>query len=445
VSLIQVSRQVKPSGSESYFWSGKNGDRWRTGASDFPLPVHLEAGPAWSWHEYGNGLVRAAPLIDGKKNIYLSSIRGNVYKFSQDGKVLWTHVDGTSIPGVPTIADGALFATNDKGEVFALDMETGKELWRNKTGQCSGSDTWSMTAGEGIVVAPMAQKGHCGMNNHLAAFNATDGSSLWSFKPKAPIYNLLAAIREGSLVFSDLTGRAYRLGLADGRVLWESPPGLGDNEAESFTTGGAVIGSNGVVYVTSNAKAKGGRGKGWGGGYVAAFSFADGSLLWRRATEYPANNAAAVGRLGAEGPLAVVVGVGENPDLPGAAGGLLRLVSKREKPGRILALDAATGQELWRRELPMWHGAAAGDTPGHVCLPDSFGNPAISGDGTVFVGFESGAFYAVNDRNHDGRISDSEVSVYDTKNSFQGSPGLAPGLVVATPCNGMHVFRTTSG
>merc|ERR1711933_248702 len=100
------------------------------------------------------------------------------------------------------------------------------------------------------------------------------------------------------------------------------------------------------------------------------------------------------------------------------------------------------GEEIWRHELPTWHGWAAGDKMGHVCLPDSSGNPAMGGDGTVYVGFESGAFYGINDANNDGRIDGSEAHKYDTHNASQGSPAIAPGMVVATPCNGMHFFKT---
>merc|ERR1740123_618435 len=147
--------------------------------------------------------------------------------------------------------------------------------------------------------------------------------------------------------------------------------------------------------------------------------------------------------LGSGGSLAVVVGVGENPDLPDLR---LQLFGVRqgpkEKKARVMALDAATGSALWTHELPMWHGWAAGDTalPNHICLPDSFGNPAIGGDGSVYVGFQSGHFYAIRDKDGNGQIEPAEASSFNFNNAFQGSPGIAPGMLVATPCNGMHVW-----
>jgi len=438
VSLYRTASEPASEADGRYYWSGKNGDNLRTGGVDFPMPVDLKAGPAWSWHEGRNGLIRVAPLIDAKKNIYLATIAGNVYKFSPDGEVLWKHKEGVQIPEVPAIMGGALYATNTRGEVFALNMSTGKRLWKKKAGKASAGDTWSMTAADGMVIAALSSNGGVA-NDYISALDAKDGSVRWSFKPQVPVYNSLSAVRGSNLVLSDLNGRPYRLNLADGSLIWKSEPGLGVVEEPSFSTGGAVIGPNGLVYVTSNSKKDGVE-----RGHVTAFQFSDGKMLWRQGTDYQANNAPAVGRLGADGPLAVVVGVGPNPDMPDPIMQLTKTAPTSEKRARVMALDAATGRVIWRHELPKWHGWAAGDSLSHVCLPDSFGNPAISGDGTVFVGFQSGRFYGINDRNHDGNVNTSEVTSYNFSNAFQGSPGLAPGMLVATPCNGLHVFRAKS-
>jgi len=446
VSLLQVARaQVLeaartqlPEAPRPYYWRGKNGDMLRTGASAFAGPFNLSAGPAWSWQEEGNGLVRAAPLIDGDRNIYLATIRGNIYKFTRDGQIIWQYSSTHSIPDVPALYDGLIYAATTDGHVIALDMLTGQLRWRAKAGDSSAGDTWSMTAGEGTVIAATSADGV--MNNRLVALGAKDGSFKWSFEPEVPVYNVLAAIKDGSVVFSNLFGDPYRLRLADGSVIWHAGPAGGNSSGVSraFSTGGAVIGPNGVVYVTSNTDHDARE------GHVSAFSFEDGSLLWRRSTGYEANNAAAVGQLGPGGRLAVVVGVGANPDMPDQKLQALHQAPTSEKPARVLALDAESGAELWRHELPTWHGWAAGDTivPHHICLPDSFGNPALAADGTVYVGFESGHLYGIRDKDGNGRIEGDEVSSFDTGNAFQGSPAIAPGLLVATPCNGLYVFRT---
>jgi len=430
-----------------YYWSGKNGDLLRTGASSFGVSFGaLAAGPAWSWHEKDNGLIRAAPLIDGQKNIYLSSIMGGVHKFTPEGVELWQYYDTSEIPEVPCLYEGALFVTNTEGIVTKLDMESGKTIWRKKAlvhnAVGSAGDTWSMTAADGTVITAVSS--NMQNNDYLVAMDAESGDVKWSFRPDGIVYNSLQDVKEGSVVFSDFSGKVYRLNLESGDMIWKAGPSdVGELVNIDFSTGGTVTGPNGILYTTSNARDSGEK-----RGYVTAFNFSDGKMIWRHSTGYEANNGAVVGMIG--GRLAVAIGVGSNPDMPPDAltSWLYHLKDndKRaaEKKARVVALDAATGEEIWQRELPAWHGWAAGDTaePNHICLPDSFGNPALSGDGTVYVGFESGTFYGINDRNNDGKIDDSEVDTYDTHNAFQGSPAIAPGMVVATPCNGLHVFKS---
>ena len=108
------------------------------------------------------------------------------------------------------------------------------------------------------------------------------------------------------------------------------------------------------------------------------------------------------------------------------------------KPGKLVVLDAFGGHTLWEYDFPDWYlrgtwkwlliieyynpsgceflstiipkeqlklqlllgfrvqyryGVAANDTFEHNCLPDSFANPAIAGDDSIYVVGESGQLY----------------------------------------------------
>lgn len=414
------------------------------------------AGPNWTFHEQDtflkvkyfvpevakkfpkfSGLIRAAPVIDDKLNIYLSTVsEGKVYRFTADGKQQWVWTSGAQLPGIPSIMDGKLFSATSSGKVFALDMETGEEIWRRHYMPFVAGDTWATAAAEGVVIVPgVPSNAKQSSNNRLlAAFRASDGEPLWTFDAGADIYNLLVAIKDGSCVFSTAQGKVYRLDLQTGKTIWTTPEPKG-----GFTTGGSVLGPDGTVYTTWNE---------WNGrfqeGMVGAHSFADGRPLWTQPVHYEANNAPAVGVLGS-GPnarLAIAIGLGSNPETPNVAQGLYSGRGGRQHEARIVALDAATGQPRWSHELPTWNGAALGDdSRPDICLPDAFSNVAIGGDGTVYVGFQNGNIYGVMDQDGDGAISDGEVSTWQAGAAFQGSPGIADGMLVATSCDGMHVFR----
>eukprot|EP00435_Cladocopium_sp_Y103_P052651 s599_g16.t1 len=75
----------------------------------------------------------------------------------------------------------------------------------------------------------------------------------------------------------------------------------------------------------------------------------------------------------------------------------------------------------------------------HVLHQDSFANPSIGGDGSVYIAGESGVIYRLKDSNGDGKIDPDEVDSFDTQNAFQGAPALSDGILAAAPCNGLFV------
>jgi len=220
------------------------------------------------------------------------------------------------------------------------------------------------------------------------------------------------------------------------------------HEPGSFTTGGAVLGPNGVMYVTSNNKES--SAVFWDRpihpGRLTAINFTDGKVIWKQSLEQIAMNGAAVGHVGpgGTGPLTVVIGIGANPPPPM----LTETLFANTKHNSVIAVDAETGKRRWSFELNPWKGAAAGDSLLHMCLPDNFSNAAIGGDGTVYIGNQDGRVYAIQDKNGDGiidrRLGSNEVSEYNAHAASQGSPAIAPGMLVVAPCNGMHVFNAAS-
>ena len=63
---------------------------------------------------------------------------------------------------------------------------------------------------------------------------------------------------------------------------------------------------------------------------------------------------------------------------------------------------------------------------------DAFPSAAIGADGTTYIGFMDGRTYSIRD----GAI----LSSVDLGRCTQGSPALAPGMMVATTCDGIHAF-----
>lgn len=264
------------------------------------------------------------------------------------------------------------------------------------------------------------------------------------FSPDAHVWNFLALFPDrDSAVFQDMTGKAYRLRLTDGTLVWKN----GGVEG-TWTDGSIGLGSNGVVYTVANnlpplgtvaltikdAAAN-------IPGTLSAFNVSDGKLLWKVTTPRPPNNAPAVGKIRKDGGLTVVLPIGQQV-LQGA-------------PTDVYAYDADTGKVQWVFNGPKQKGLLqAGDLEGlpvrlsskrPVCLPNGWSAPAIDGNGTVFVGNEEGNFYALRDTDGDGSVSGpQEVSSFDTLAAFAGSasPSLAPGMIAVASCDTLFVFKS---
>lgn len=426
-------------------WIGKNGDAMRTGWSPNRAPFELEAGSNWSW--IPNGRVVATPLIDAESNLYFTVANPpEVRKYSKEGQLIWSHQEPeATFPAVPSLAENKIVVGLTNGVVLAIDINSGKEVWRKQVGLSAGGDTASMTVVDGLAVAAVTKgDGSGGGNNCLVALDLQTGDTRWEHMVEPTMFNALLDASEGSLFFADSNGAPQRLNLSDGTVIWKGT----DSPQAAFSTGGAVLGPNNVLYVTGNEVGKlpipATLGSALGlpstqSGYVAAYAVEDGRQLWKQRTAgaLAANAGAAVGPLTPGGPLAVVFATGDNPDMAVSP-------IHFSKGRKVQAVSAATGDLIWTYDMPDYtKGVAAGDdkvAPNMICLPDSWSNPAIGADGTSYLGNEDGRIYALKDLNGDGHITGGEVSSLDVHFAFQGSPAIAPGLLAVASCGSFHVF-----
>mmetsp|Transcript_113566 Transcript_113566/g.242406 ORF Transcript_113566/g.242406 Transcript_113566/m.242406 type:complete len:483 (-) Transcript_113566:111-1559(-) len=446
VSLLQVSlsqqaatRAEAPTAERTgvleyqvHPWANKNGDAMHTGISPHKAPLDLSA-PAWIFEEPGREgamFTYSTPVIDNQSNVYISSTSGFIYSLTPSGSIRWSvKPAGTTVP-TPALLGTSLFAATDDGNAFKLDLSTGEVQWKTQYMPGSSGDAWSVAAEDGIVVMAGNQKDAemLGGNEFVVALDAESGSVLWTFKPYALVYNFMPAIIAGTVVFADCDGAAYRLRLSNGSVLWQT---LGNRDGTTMTTGGAIVGPNGMVYVTSNLD---GSCQGLGvHGAVRAHDLESGIVRWERSFEQQANAGAALVHLD-NGSLAVLTGIGSNAGFPKplpSVDGITRY------QGDLVALDGATGATLWAFRPPVWENqATAGSTPTNLCLPDSWSNPAVSqSSGLIYVGWQGGVVYAIN------ATDGSEVSKNDLHSGIQGEPAIAPGMLVVASCNRVAAFK----
>lgn len=85
----------------------------------------------------GRAVNAVTPVVDGSAVIYSGQGRGtHAVRIEKQGagfaaKPLWSNEELGSGFTTPVLKDGALFGISDRGNVFAMDAQTGKVLWRD--------------------------------------------------------------------------------------------------------------------------------------------------------------------------------------------------------------------------------------------------------------------------------------------------------------------------
>merc|ERR1719401_2102930 len=137
------------------------------------------------------------------------------------------------------------------------------------------------------------------MTNAWHALNASNGDYLWHYFADEVFWNAVPATPgDGTLLFASSCGGATRITFG-GQLIWRSGAPLRGPEA-MCSTGGGSVGPNGVFYTEYTRDDH--------SAHVSAYQIADGKLVWERnfGKDYGGGQYPAVGRLGPNGPLAVV-------------------------------------------------------------------------------------------------------------------------------------------
>src|SRR5438105_15377282 len=92
----------------------------------------------------------------------------------------WTYEAGESIESSAAIVDGVVYVGSAKGELLAIDLETGKLRWKYATGPDGFIESSSPAVGrDAVFVGDLA--------GVLHAVSTRDGSRLWTFKTESEV------------------------------------------------------------------------------------------------------------------------------------------------------------------------------------------------------------------------------------------------------------------
>lgn len=245
-------------------WAEMKGEAGPAELVEFTQTVRFEV----RWHadvgDAGANLLQ--PALNGVA-VYGASAKGDLTRLElASGKQVWRIRTGITVSGGVGSGEGLVLIGSDKGEVQAYD-ENGKLRWKSKV----PSEVLGVPQiADGVV---MVRSG----DGRIAGLNAADGKRLWLYERSTPALVVRShagvTIQRGVAYAGFAGGKLVALKIADGSVLWEvsvsQPRGNTELERISDITSNPVADDEQVCAVAFQ-------------GRVACFDAAQGSPLWNR-------------------------------------------------------------------------------------------------------------------------------------------------------------------
>jgi outer membrane protein assembly factor BamB len=221
-----------------------------------------------------------------------------------------TNEDQTLLPQ-PVVADGKIFTMDTESEVRAFDIESGKKLWSSDvldsddadssigggiaygpgrvyvtTGLAivfaldanTGKEIWHQSVPSPMRAAPTFADGRLyvvTIDNEMFALNADTGKTLWTHSGIAEVAGLLGgsapAVEGGTVIVPYSSGEIYALQVSNGRVLWSDnlgPVRRGDIASRITDIRGLPVVDKDQIYAISH------------GGRMVAIDFKTGRRVW---------------------------------------------------------------------------------------------------------------------------------------------------------------------
>ena len=233
------------------------------------------------WKFPTGGMVISSPVVS-EGVLYVGSTDGNVYAINlKSGKQKWKFAAGLRIVSSPALAGGLLYFASYSGSFIALDIATGQVKWK------------FATEGEHRFTAKHLHGGSPAAESDPDPFD---------------VYLSSPTVVDGSVYFGSGDGNIYALDAVSGALKWKHPTG------DVVHASPAV--ENGIVYIGS-----------WDS-YFYALDAATGAEKWRFKT---GEDPTAHNQVGIQSSAAVVDGI----------------VYFGCRDSNFYAVDAQTGQQKW--------------------------------------------------------------------------------------------------
>jgi len=190
------------------------------------------------WSFQTEGAVFHAPIVHQGIVIFGSQDGGLRAVSKSDGSLKWTFRAGdvdwdvrdVFVNGKPTIIDGIAYISSEDFNVYAVDVETGAEVWRHNLGEEPQARAIPIVDGTAYIGA---------WDGHLHALDIETGERVWRsetddtdravLSDQVPFVTVVPIVTEEAVYYSDWAGNLFAVDRTNGKQIWRFDPKAADS------------------------------------------------------------------------------------------------------------------------------------------------------------------------------------------------------------------------
>ena len=186
--FLQVQAQTR---SANHPWPHARGSPWR--ASGQTPEAWTSHSLAWTFHDpkgqYHN-VFAGGTVIDQDKNLFQMTNKG-LFALNSTGQQIWHYNPPGRSNNEITLVGELILGTTTLGNAFAVNRQSGQEVWVTNMAPDAGGDCGYPAAHDGIFVAGASVSLETnGGNKKVVALDAKQGTKLWEYNPDKSLVGL---------------------------------------------------------------------------------------------------------------------------------------------------------------------------------------------------------------------------------------------------------------
>src|SRR5690606_10486318 len=203
--------------------------------------------------DIGSGLALA------KKKLVTGNTSGEIYALDvNSGKKLWSFQTQGKIYATPAIWKDMVIAASSDSYIYGIDLRNGVQKWKIKTGKA-------------VLGSPVVHKGIAyigGSDGTFRAINIRSGKIKWSFEGLKGYISAKPLIYQNKIYFGTWGNEFYALDLNTGEAIWHWSNGASNRMLSPAAC--YPVGANNRIFIVAPDR------------YMTALDAARGTVIWRK-------------------------------------------------------------------------------------------------------------------------------------------------------------------